>query len=175
MCWAKLFKKKELALPHPEEPVNPQATIKSVDIKGVVKEWYDNWGVPLIHQPFWDDVSIVLVENLFCVINNQIVKVPALTYADTKEVSIDPQWANTGVIAHEMAHISYSLLDFGQRTSFMLQYSECVGDSQEKLFQLLCDTNTYMEINMFEAHAEIYRYLGERMPESLKRFYPKLF
>jgi hypothetical protein len=39
----------------------------------------------------------------------------------------------------------------------------------------LFKTQAYASQNDIEAHAEIYRYLGQFMPEVLKGFYPKLF
>jgi len=173
MCWDKLkalFKRQPV--PHPEESMNPQATLRNTDIKGVIKEWYSIWNVPQIKQPFWDSVSVTLVENLYCVVNNQMVKVPALTYADTKEMSVDPMWANPGVIAHEMAHISYSFLTITDVAQFNITYEEVKPDA---LVQLLESKNQYMKTNTVELHAEVYRYLGEKMPPKLKTFYPKLF
>ena len=179
MCWDKLkalFKRQPvllaIPLPHPEESMNPQATLGNTDIKGVIREWYSAWNVPQINQPFWDSVSISVVDNLYCVFNNQFTKVPALTYADTKEMSIDPMWANPGVIAHEMAHISYSFLTIIDVAQFNIAYEEVKIDA---LIKLLESQNQYMKTNTVELHAEIYRYLGERMPESLKTFYPRLF
>jgi hypothetical protein len=173
MCW--WFKKKQtipiLTIPHPEEPMNPQSTLMNVDIKAVVKEWYGKWGVPPVYQPFWDSVKITMTDNLYAVIGGVATKVTALTYADTREMSIDPMWVNPGVIAHEMVHISYSFLTLEDIAMFITAYSESKSDS---LVKLLESQNQYMKTNTIELHAELYRYLGEKMPDRLKTFYPKL-
>ncbi len=173
MCrWFK--KKKEISpvLPHPEESMNSQATLQSVNVKAAVKEWYSRWGVPLVYQSYWDSVRIAVVDNLYAAIGGVSIKVPAFTYADTKEMSIDPMWANPGVIAHEMSHISYSFLTATDIGQFTITYEEVKTDA---LVKLLESQNQYMKVSTVELHAEIYRYLGGRMPESLKAFYPKLF
>jgi len=40
---------------------------------------------------------------------------------------------------------------------------------------LLYAKNPYGLTNDIEGHAEVYRYIGEKMPEQLKRYYPMLF
>jgi hypothetical protein len=45
----------------------------------------------------------------------------------------------------------------------------------DPLIRLLYSQNTYGLTNDVEGHAELYRYLGEKMPEQLKQFYPKMF
>ena len=85
---------------------------------------------------------------------------------------VRPEWANPGVIAHEMAHISYSFLTITDVAQFALTYLPLLADA---LVKLLESQNQYMKTSTVELHAEVYRYLGERMPQSLKTFYPKLF
>jgi hypothetical protein len=37
---------KPLAVPHPEEPVNPSATLANTDLNAVMTQWLSEWGVP---------------------------------------------------------------------------------------------------------------------------------
>ena len=41
--------------------------------------------------------------------------------------------------------------------------------------KLLFSRNTYGLTNDIEGHAEVYRYIGQQMPEQLKQYYPRLF
>ncbi len=170
MCWLGSFFKPKLVLPHPEEMVNLQATIQNIDINVLRQSWYSKYQV--LYQEIWDNTHISLIENLHVIINGTVTKVPAATYANENWIDIDPQWANTGVLAHEMAHISYSFLTIIDVAQFNIIYQEVKKDA---LIKLLESQNQYMKINTIELHAEIYRYLGERMPQSLKTFYPQLF
>ena len=156
------FKKK--TLPHPEETQDLNATLENIDIKKVVEKWLYDWGVPIVYYPFWQEIDIKLsLEYPY----------PAATFSETKQMFIRPEWANPGVIAHECSHISYSLLTEAEKTAFESSYTTLL--QTDALLRVLHSQNTYMDTNIVEAYAEIARYLGQDMPESLKRFYIKLF
>lgn len=158
MCW-----RKKQILPHPEEPMNPSATLENTDIKWVVKQWLYDWGVPVVYYPFWQGIDIKLDPTL----SN-----PAATFSETKRMYVNPKWANPGVIAHECGHISYSLLTEGAKFAFETSYTLLDTDP---LLRVLHSQNSYMNTNIVETHAECYRFLGQQLPGNLKRYYPQLF
>jgi len=169
MCWlGNLFKPKPLPLtiPHPEEAQNSQPVIDNISFYLVLERWFVEWGVPVEYQDFWRAWPIAIVPNLTYYGNYY----PALTWVDRTE--IDPTWANPGVLAHEMAHVSYSFLTITDIGQFDITYQEVKSDA---LVELLESQNQYMKTNTLELHAEVYRYLGQKMPDRLKPFYPKLF
>ena len=182
MCIAKilsLFKKKNpptpepepvlepttepLTIPHPEEPPDYSRTIENTEANEVVHDWLVGWKVPAEYWDYWFDYNIMISLQY---------QYPAATSSETNQMWLRPEWANEGVIAHELAHESYSLLSEDEKANFELEYNEyLVTDS---LMILLHSGNSYMNTNIIEAHAEVYRYLGDKMPEALKKYYPKL-
>jgi hypothetical protein len=40
-------------IPHPEEPMNPSATIANTNADSVVTRWLQDWGVPPRHWDHW--------------------------------------------------------------------------------------------------------------------------
>lgn len=158
----------ELQIPYPEEKPDYNNTLDNIDVNLLRGKFYDKYQV---YKPDWcDTVEIILVPNLHCMVDNILLKVPAFSESENKRICIDPVWANPGVLAHEMAHVSYALLTDVGKTDFKTDYLTC----DHPLLKLLDDTNDYMNTNIVEAHAEIYRYLGTFMPEELKQYYPKL-
>ncbi len=164
MCWW-IFKKKSqpsLVIPHPEEPINPLATLENTFIEQVFSKWFIEWEVPIEYYPFWLGIDIKLAKELSS---------PAATFSETKQMYVKPEWANPSVIAHEIAHISYSLLT--DKSQFTLVFNEAMFN--DELLKYLWSVKPYMRSSIIETHADIYRYLGEEMPKSLKTFYPNLF
>ncbi len=149
-------------LPHSEQPKNESATANSVSVHTLLEDFFIEYQVPAEYHPFWESIEIELIDNLY---------VPAETYSSIKIMRLDPKFANTGVIAHEFAHISYSLLNDMAKGYFQVAYDSVQNDS---MIKLLHSQNTYMDSTIVEAHAEVYRFLGLEMPNSLKPFYPKL-
>ncbi len=151
-----------LVLPHPEESQNLTATKGNTDLQSIVENWLDSWGVT--DKEFWrSQVSRELIDGL---------AFPALTYSEIKLTQINPQWANPGVVAHESAHISYSFLSETEKAEFKTTLEENLKTSP--LMKLLSEKNSYMNTNVVEAHAECYRFIGEKLPEIMKKFYPRL-
>ena len=154
-----------LTLPHPEQPPEYSATIENTDIHAVIAEWFEEYDVPLEYQSYWINDCNIKVSLAY--------KYPAATIAQTKTVYVRPEWCNPGVIAHEVCHIIWQSLTEEERIDFENKmYDE---RQKNKLLALAWETKPYMQTNVIEAHAEIYRYLGQYMPESLKKYYPKVF
>lgn len=148
-------------IPHPEEPINPLATLENTDLDAVIQKWLTDWEVS--NPEFWDTVEFKLSYQY---------PYPVCTIAQTKEIFVRPEWANPGTFAHECAHISYSLLSPRKKSDFSLAFSEVI--KTDRLVKYLDSKNAYMNTNIIEGHAEVYRFLGQLMPESLKTYYPNL-
>ncbi len=137
-------------------------TVDNTDVSTLRGLWYVFYNVPEEYEPFWDSIGIQLVENL---------SVPA--YAIDNKITLDPKWANMGVLAHEMAHISRTLLGESEKAEFPIAFDTELKTN--KLLQYAWEKKPYMRTNDIEGHADCYRYLGVQMPYGLKCFYPKLF
>ena len=97
--------------------------------------------------------------------------------AGIRHLQVRPEWCNAGVLAHEQAHCSYALLTEDEKLLFETAYNNA---QPHPFIVLLHRVNTYMNQTdklgrHVEGHAELYRYIGlEKLPVTLKRFYPKL-
>jgi len=155
MC---IFRKK---LPHPYEEPDFSRTMDNTTIVDVVSQWSLEWQVS--NYLFWlAEVDIHLSIEYSCC---------ALAISEDKTILIRPEWANAGTLAHEAAHISYSLLTDEQKKQFSDTYSSL---KDKGLIKFLYSKNTYGLTNDIEGHAEIYRYLSPKFPTELHQFYPKL-
>jgi hypothetical protein len=167
-----------LALPHPEEAMNPSATMANTNVDAVMTKWLRDWAVPAQHWDYWKKAIDLKVYDVYP---------PSLTAMGIKQetpagtweaggkryLAIKPSWLNPGVIAHEQAHNSYALLTVPQKAAFAALYNSL--KNTDPLIKLLYSRNTYGLSNDIEGHAEVYRYIGLKMPEQLKQYYPKLF
>jgi hypothetical protein len=163
MCLAKLFSKP--TLPYPEEKANYN---NSLTIPEVMNLWLTNYQVPLDYYDFWRNHIVITLDPTF--------PYPAGVYEGEdgrRNLIIRPEWLNPGIIAHEQAHNAYALLTPEQQTAFALTYSALI--TTDKLIKLLYSKNNYGLTSTIEGYAELYRYLGGQMPQTLKPFYPKLF
>jgi hypothetical protein len=172
-----LFQRKPLSLPHPEEPQNPAQTVANTNKYTVISQWLINWQVPAEYHEYWyGKIAIMVYDTWPPEMLTMGIKAdaPAATWqlGNIRYLASLASWFNPGVIAHEQAHNSYALLSEGDRAAFEAAYN-AVKDT-DPLIQLLYRTNTYGLTNVVEGHAEVYRYLGEQMPDSLKRYYPRL-
>jgi len=150
------------SLPHPQEKVDYSQTTENIDVNSVVRKWLADWQVPEQYHADWLMKPIKIDTGLPC---------PAWVYNGI--LSVRPEWCNPGVIAHEHAHISYSLLSEKEKVSFEKEYLPLVNTNP--LIKLLYSRNQYGLSSLIEGHAEVYRYIGQQMPEFLKKYYPKLF
>ncbi len=127
-----------LTLPHPEEA--PSTTARTID--GIKLEWLALWEVPDKNIDFWNTVKIEVTSAVAV----------ADTISEWKYIRINPQWINPGVLAHEAAHISYSLLPEQRKQDFILAYDSVIG---APLLFLLREQKPYCLTSMTEMHAEI--------------------
>ncbi|MDD5700437.1 MAG: hypothetical protein PHU23_00180 [Dehalococcoidales bacterium] len=162
----------ELELPHPEEPKDDSQTVENVDVDVICTKWLTNWDVPADQRDFWKNkIRITLHETYFV----GGIEVPAGTYDCEvgRCMDIEAKWLNPGVIAHEQAHNSYSFLSDAKKAEFSTVYSAV--KNTDPMIMLMREKHSYADTNDVEAHAEVYRYIGQEMPAELKEFYPKLF
>jgi hypothetical protein len=166
-----------LSIPHPEEPVNPLATLANTDSAAIINKWLMDWAVPLQNHDYWETVIDIQVfdiypQNIIAMGINQ--EIPAATwFADKKRhLVIKTKWLNPGVIAHEQAHNSHWLLAEKQKGQFAAAYKVLKQTDEMVRFIFSKQVTTTDDV---EAHAEIYRYLGQFMPAQLRMYYPLLF
>jgi hypothetical protein len=165
------------SLPHPEEPMNPSATMANTDSITILTKWLSDWEVPAQNWDYWKTVIDIQVYDIYpaSVIAMGISQdIPAATwFADGKRhLAIKTQWLNPGVIAHEQAHNSYWLLKEEQKKQFAAAYKTLKENDTIMKFLFSKQVTTRDDV---EAHAEIYRYLGQNMAAQLKTYYPLLF
>jgi hypothetical protein len=156
-----------LSLPYPEEPPDQSRTVDNTDLDAVLDEWEIKYKVPESNRDYWKTRIAIKMDDT--------LPYPAGTYErdGVRHLNVRPPWANPGVIAHEQAHNSYALLTEAEKAEFSKVYGPL--KTKDPLIVLLYSKNTYGLTSDIEGHAEVYRYLGDQMPEKLKRFYPKLF
>ncbi len=167
-----------MALPHPEEPMNPAANLSNTNIDAVMKKWFSDWGVPAQHRDYWQNVIDIQVYDVY---PDFLIKMginqdtPAATWdaGGKRHLAVKPKWLNPGVIAHEQAHNSYALLTPMEKAAFSTAYAPL--KNTDPLMRFLYSRNAYGLSNDIEGHAEVYRYIGDRMPAQLKAYYPRLF
>jgi len=179
-----LFIKSLNRLPHPEEAQDTSKTVANTNIDSVIQDWFKNWKVPQKYHSYWkNNVCVHIFDTWPADVLNTYKEV--LTVTPSFVVEIDgirhlyslASWFNKGVMAHEMAHNSYSYLSSDQKISFELAFNSVSGDDwiiKLRRLKSYMDKTNAMGLHV-EGHAEIYRYRGEYMPASLKKFYPKLF
>lgn len=151
-------------LPHPEERMDRSRSMENVSIRDVIGAWLQTWNVPQQYHKFWLEECDIKLSLKY--------RAPAATIAQTREIFVRPEWANPGIIAHEACHIVWQFLTVTQRESFHPRVFDAL--KHDYLIRLAWQTKRYMQTNNVEAHADIYRYLGDRMPENLKSYYPRL-
>jgi hypothetical protein len=171
-------KNQTTSLPHPEEPMDPSATLANTNVMAIITKWLMDWGVPTQYWDHWKtaiDIQVYEIYPAFLIAMGINQDTPAVTWeADGKRhLAIKPKWLNPGVIAHEQAHNSYALLESAQKMNFSNFYTPL--KDTDPLIRLLYSKNTYGLTNDIEGHAEIYRYIGQQMPAQLKPYFPRLF
>jgi|GEM_PF-1559471 len=200
MCWEKIKKwlgiggeggtdtgtesgtgeSRPLVILHPEESFDPNATVASVTplVPDIITKWLTDWKVPSKHWNYWRTMIDVHITDQYpdWVLNQPDFdpNTPAFTYGQggIRHIISKPGWFNPGVVAHEQAHNSYDLLSESKKNRFVTAY-QAVRDT-DPLIQYLYSINPYGLTNDIEGHADVYRYLCQQMPSSIKQFYPKL-
>lgn len=162
--WLLSLRRKQSLL-HPEEKPNYTQTKNNVDLDAVFAAWCTSYQVPEEHRDYWRHQIVITIDDT--------LNYPACAWGlhDRRYLSVRPEWCNPGVIAHEQAHNSYDLLTEEQRVNFKNDFTPLIKSDLKLLF----DAHPYGLTSTAEAHAEIYRYLGQSMPKVLKKYYPKLF
>lgn len=168
-------------LPYP--PIKPDysKTVANSDLVAVFDQWFHDYKVPFENYNHWrNSIKIEMFDNWPQWVYDKwpgqqyfLDMAAALTYDDTdgRHLLIKAPFLNTGVMAHEQAHNSYALLTPEQKAQFAVDYKPLkVTDKLMKAVFPKVATTT----DDVESHAELYRYLGNQMPESLKQYYPKL-
>lgn len=160
----KLAESPFLSLPHTREadPVNEWATVANINLYAVMTDWFIRWKVPAASHDYFRAINITLDDK---------IQYPA--YALGNKLIIQPKFANAGVLSHEMSHIIYAQLTPAQKHTFAIEYKALL--STDPLMILLDEKESYINTSDIEAHAEIYRFLGEKMPSTLQKYYPKFF
>lgn len=159
-----LFKylKRPKSLTYPEQPKDESQTL-SFDTEALVDDWLREYGVK--DKSFWYDVDIEMSMRYY--------PSPAATDSANKKMWIVPGWGNTGVLAHEMAHISWYQLSQRLKEDYELLYN-ALKSYDEWLKLLLKERPNTDYSGIVEIHAEVFRFLNENMPEPLKPYYPHL-
>lgn len=153
-------------IPYPMEKFDSSATLENIDVLQIFESFLI-LHINLEHRQFFQEHLQLYLDDTYPT---------AGVWEDPEDyyhLIMHPGWVNYGVIRHEVAHISFDLLTGDQKILFgsMLVKLKATDELIIRLFKKY----TYGLKNDIEAHAEIYRYLCEQMPEELKQFYPNLF
>jgi hypothetical protein len=165
-------------LPHSEIPLNSLATLADFDVDATILKWLIDWEVPQTWWSHWKrsvDVQVYSIYPPFILDMGVKPDTPVIAWsADGKRhIAIKISWLNPGVIAHEQAHFSYALLNPEQKSAFSVLFSS-LKKTDPLILQLFSfDSNRFSDD--VEGHADVYRYIGQHMPEQLKQYYPTLF
>ncbi len=147
-------------LPYPEEAPDYSLNLSGEDL---LKKFFSAYFIPPAYWDFWRTVTIVVDKTL---------SYPAGMSSETKTLYIKPEYANPGVLAHEFSHLSWAQLTEAQKSYYPQEYVTVM--QTDELLRFLYFQKPYMNASIIEAHAEIFRYLGLKMPENLTKYYPKL-
>jgi hypothetical protein len=147
-------------LPYPEEAPDFN---QNITVDQLFQKFFANYFIPESSGSFWRAVTIVIDQSL---------PYPAGMSSEIKTLRIKPEYANPGVLAHEFSHLSWAQLSEAQKAYFPQDY--VVVMQTDELLRTLYFQKSYMNASIVEAHAEIFRYLGNKMPEALKKYYPYL-
>ena len=149
MCIKNLFRKQGFAYPEEKKGWDIFSDVRT--LKAI---WCSDYKVTNLQ---WGISLNVIIDDS--------ITAPAWTVGNI--IYIQSQFANVGILAHEAAHVSYSLLE--DKRGFEIVFNYLADNPKIKLLREMGKLSTAIE-----NHAEIYRYWGNQMPESLKQYYPEL-
>ncbi len=161
-----------LTIPHPEEPEDKTKTMANTNPQEAEMLWREGWNVP---AEFKTDIVFTLTDSYASYGIVGYDWAPAITVGNN--VYYHPSYSNGGICAHEVCHPVWATLTPQQQTDFETDYNSLINTDAYMI--LLYDykiknADPNWIGNPWEKHAEIYRYLGDKMPEALKVFYPNL-
>jgi len=161
-----------LVLPHPEEPRDDSRTLENTPVDYGLLLWKKSYKISDENYAYFNSHTRVRLVDPFLIDGKEY---PAGTYdiESGRALDIEPRWYNAGVTGHEEGHNSYALLTVEQVEEFNTLFNHY--KQNDPLIKYLFSINSYGLTNNVEGHAEVYRYLGEKMPEPLKQFYKNLF
>ena len=158
-------------LPYPEEPPDYGRLLADVDTLDAIMDWLMAYDVPVEWWDYWRDRGVIITVT-------KDISYAAGVWEENgvRHMNVRPEWLTPGVIAHEEAHVSYALLTKSLTAEFEVTFYE--AKEKDSLVKLVFDLHPWRDDwgdEEIEGHADIYRYLGNKMPSNLKRFYPRLF
>lgn len=166
MCFKKIIQiiKPTYTLLHPEEPPDYSITLSNYNLDVVFDKWFNDYQVPMDYWDYWrNKIEIEVTDTL---------NYPAATWdiPNGRHLAIKPEYLNAGILAHEQAHNSYSLLNVTDKANFAIDLEPLKNVG---VIKYLFSVNSYGLTSPVEAHAEIYRYIS--VPLELRKYYPRLF
>jgi len=170
-------KRQPPVLTHPEEPPDPAQTLLAISIPAIFGAWMERYAVPVQYREDWEASIIIQVYDAWpqsMVDGGLNPATPGATWSDgtVRHLACLAPWFNPGVIAHEQAHNSYSFLHQSLKDTWPAALQSVM---KNRLVQLVYSLHPYAASSPVEGHAELYRYLGDKVPEKLKLYYPKLY
>jgi hypothetical protein len=168
-------------LPYPVIKPDYTKTVANTNLNKVFNDWFMNYNVLPGEFNYWrTSIKIEVFDSWPQWVYDKwpgqawyLDQSAAMTYDDTdgRHLIIKAPFLNTGVMAHEQAHNSYALLTPEDKAQFAIDYKplKTTDRLMKAVFPKVSTTTDDVE-----SHSEIYRYLGNQMPQSLYKYYPKL-
>ena len=147
--------------PFPKERDSDPRYTSAIDLRRVFYSFYD------VSDPAWWDANVqIRIDPAY--------KGAASSINDI--VTINPSFARPCILAHEFCHSVYSKLTPTQKQLFSTLLPGAVASNYliELAIKDYGNSASWTNVNIFEAHAQIYRYFGRKMPVMLYEFYPHL-
>lgn len=155
-------------LPYPEEA--PFEKPLDISARALVKGFLEAYKVPGEYHDYWLDDVVSISNPLVILYRGVYINAPAATF--DRKVRLDGCWLNNGVLAHEFAHISYSLMPLDKRYEFNNLFKTSAHGYWYVHSMFM--QKPYGYYNPVEGHADMFRYLGKDMPDVFKKYYPRL-
>ena len=179
MCWLKrLVKPPVYTIPYPEESPDLNATTLNTSVPQTLDRLFSSRNTQFELRAFWFSITYELVDNLHVEIDYGSyvlsVKVAAAAYSELLLVKVDPHYCNPGVLGHENAHIEFYFLSDELVAEWPDRLEEAVQLDPLLSYLWNLPERSYMRSDIIEAHADVYRFLGDKVPLSLWKFYPHL-